>query len=727
MKKIILVRQQDETDCGAACIASVARFYGKKIALNRIRHYAGTDAMGTSGLGIVKGAEALGFMCRGMMGTKGILPEGVPLPWIAHLKKGTIEHYVVIYGKKKNKILVADPAEGIIKQDEKDFMKDWTGIFFILVPEEKFERTKETRNFFERFLYLLRPHKKTLVECITAGLLLSLLGAVSAFYFRFLIDDVLYSGLENTLWLCSVSYLLVIIFQSLLEFSRNQLMNYMGNKIDLALLCEYFQHILQLPMDFFTSRKTGEILSRIGDTQTIRHAVSSTTLGVLIDSCMLLVGGVFMFSFGSKLLAVALVPVVISAVLVWLFVGPFKRKIKEQAIAEADKQAGLVESVNGIGTIKALSSEMAAFNRTERKITDCVRRSIKLGTMVNAQSALQDFVRKAGSLALYWIGSLFILKGEMSLGQLISFVTLSGYFLDPLSRLLTLQENLQETMFASQRLGEILDLFEEGELDNKKGREDSNIKLEKIKGNISVKNLTFSYGSRGPALKNISFNIKSGQKVAFVGLSGSGKSTMTKLLMKFYSAENGEILVDGVNLRDIDTESYRNCIGYVPQEVLLFSGSIAENITWGSPGHSSLEMIQACKAARADEFIQRLDDRYETYVGERGATLSGGERQRISLARVLLRKPDLFILDEATSSLDSISEKGIMDTIDQAGKGTTMIIVAHRLSTIKNCDNILVFDKGRLVEQGKHDELLKKHSRYYEMWSAQNEEIDCVA
>ena len=290
-----------------------------------------------------------------------------------------------------------------------------------------------------------------------------------------------------------------------------------------------------------------------------------------------------------------------------------------------------------------------------------------------------------------------------------------------------MQENLQETMFASQRLGEILDLFEEGELDSKKGREDSNIKLEKIKGNISVKNLTFSYGSRGPALKNISFNIKSGQKAAFVGLSGSGKSTMTKLLMKFYSAENGEILVDGVNLRDIDTESYRNCIGYVPQEVLLFSGSIAENITWGSPGHSSLEMIQACKAARADEFIQRLDDRYETYVGERGATLSGGERQRISLARVLLRKPDLFILDEATSSLDSISEKGIMDTIDQAGKGTTMIIVAHRLSTIKNCDNILVFDKGRLVEQGKHDELLKKHSRYYEMWSAQNEEIDCVA
>ncbi len=723
MKRFVVVRQQDETDCGAACIATVARYYGKRVSLNRIRHYAGTDAMGTSGLGIVKGSEAIGFSCRGLIGSKKGVPDNVPLPWIAHIKKNGLEHYVVVYGKKRSGVVIADPDRGIVRMEEKSFLDLWSGVFFIMVPQERFERTKETKGVFERFLYLLRPHKRTLVECFLSGLILSVLGVLGAFYFRFLIDDVLYSSLVNTLWLCSVAYLVVILFQVILDFSRRQLMNYMSNKIDLALVCEYFKHILRLPMNFFTSRKTGEILSRIGDTATIRHMVSSTTLGVLIDSCMLVVGGAFMFLFGTKLLFVAMVPVVVSSILVWIFVGPFKKKLKEQAMAEADKQSALVESVNGIGTIKALSSEDSAFYRTESKITDCTRRSIKLGSMVNIQSALQTLVSRCGTLALYWVGSILILKGEMSLGQLISFVTLSGYFLEPLGRLLTLQESLQEAMISSVRLSEILDLAEEGDdMD-----ESNSCSINQIKGNIKVKNLSFSYGSRGPALKNISLDIKAGQKVAFVGLSGSGKSTMTKLLMKFYAPEKGDIFVDGINLREIDTSSYRNCIGYVPQEILLFSGTIAENICWGSQGKSQFDMIKASKEARADEFIQRLEGRYNTVVGERGATLSGGERQRISLARVLLRKPDVLILDEATSSLDSISEKGIMDTINKAGRETTMIIVAHRLSTIKSCDKIFVFDKGSICECGNHETLLAKRGKYFEMWSAQNEEIDCVA
>ena len=707
-----VILQHDEFDCAPACLASVCKYYGKRIPLTVIRRLAGTDRDGTSGFGIIRGAEELGFSCKGGASTAKTLSADMMYPFIAHVKRDNLDHYVIVYKYKNNKVYIGDPACGlrIVKTDA--FRAEWTGVFFIILPMEKFEKNKDTDTKLTRFIKILARYKKILVEVLVASILLSLLGIATAFYFRFLIDEVLYTGVKITLTLFSIGYALVIVFQALLIFCRNQLMLYMGNKIDAALMFEYFRHILRLPMDFFTSRKTGEILSRINDTATIRYAISSTSLSVVLDSLMLLIGGVFLFIFGGSLLIAAVIPVILSAILAWLFFNPYKNMLKIKAAVDAEKQSVMVENINGIATLKALSSEKLAFERTEIKIVDSMKKGITLGTMGNIENTLHTFLSQGGTLAVYWIGSLHILAGTMSLGRLISFVLLSGYFLGPLGRLLTLQPSLQEAFVAAVRLAEILDIPEE-DIDS------GDIKKDSLNGDIEVKNVTFAYGTRGNTLENISLSVKAGQKVAFVGTSGSGKTTLVKLLMKFYNFTAGEIMVDGINIKDFDTLSYRKMIGYVPQDILLFSGTIKDNIRFGLLHLPDEAVYQAAKAAMTDEFISKLPDRYNTVVGERGATLSGGERQRIALARILLRKPRILILDEATASLDSVTERAIMKTVDRLTDGITTIIIAHRLSTIVDCDKIFVFEAGKLVESGTHKTLLKKTGAYKALWNAQ--------
>jgi ATP-binding cassette subfamily B protein len=314
------------------------------------------------------------------------------------------------------------------------------------------------------------------------------------------------------------------------------------------------------------------------------------------------------------------------------------------------------------------------------------------------------------------------MNNEITLGQLISFVTLSGYFLGPFSRMLNLQHTLQECLISSERFCEILDIDEEDSdnSSNKTTEKNSLVKIEEFNKPIKIENLSFSYTGRSKVIDDISFEINPGEKVAFVGSSGSGKTTMVKLLMKFYSAQSGNIFINDFSISEIDTKSYRQRIAYVPQDVMLFSGTIAENITLGSEGVTFEEIIEVSKKTKCYDFIQRLPKKFFTYVGEHGASLSGGERQRISLARVLIKNPDVLILDEATASLDSFSESEIMNTVNYELKNITTIIVAHRLSTIVSCDKIFVFDKGKIVERGTHEELILKNGFYKKMWDIQN-------
>ena len=713
-----LVHQQDETDCGAACIATICKYYGKRISITKIRNLAGTDTKGTSGKGIVKAANELGFSCKGLISKEKKIQKDYPYPLIAHIKRDGLEHYVVVYKIKNDKILIADPAIGLHWEKLKIFYDWWTEIFFFISPNEDFEKTNETKDFFHRFLYLLIENKSLAISTFMASLILTIIGILSAFYFRFLIDDVIYSSLPQSLISISLIYLLAIIFQAILGFCRSHLIMFFSNKLEAKLSLEYYRHILHLPLDFFSKRKTGEILSRLNDISTIKNALSNIAISVILDCVMLIFGGIVLFTFSSRLVIIAALPVLISALIILLFSSPFKKLIYRHSVIEADKYSHYVESINGISTIKALSTENDSYEKTELKTLESINTGFKLGNLGNLQGTIQNFLNQAGNLAIYWYGSYLIMQGQLSLGELISFVTLLGYFLGPLSRFATMQPQLQEISNAGRRLGEILDLQTEQSLNTGK------IKVKNSLGKIKIENLSFSYGTRGNTLENINLEIEPGEKVAFVGPSGSGKTTLVKLILKFYQREKGEIFLDNQNIKDIETTSYRKQFGYVPQEILLFSGTIEENIAWGNYDVSAKDIFDAAKETEALDFISKLPDRFATKVGERGASLSGGERQRIALARILLRKPKIIVLDEATSALDSISEAAIMKTIKKISEKTTILIVAHRLSTIKNCDKIFVLQNGHLMESGKHRELLSKNGIYAQMWKSQNQDIE---
>ena len=429
---------------------------------------------------------------------------------------------------------------------------------------------------------------------------------------------------------------------------------------------------------------------------------------------MILVGGIVLVKTGGFLLPAAIIPIILSSVVVHLFSKPFQRQIKYKAMLEAEKNGFMYESINGIATIKALSTESEAFERVEEKIIENTYASIRLGKMGNLQKAILDFISSVGTFAIYWLGSIFIFESRMTLGQLVSFVTLSGFFLSPLQRLLTMQLYLQEVGVSADRLFDIMEKEEESE------ENDDVQAFPDLSGNIKFESVSFVYGTRGKALDNITLEIESGSIVAFVGMSGSGKSTLLKLLMKFYKCSEGKITVGGEDIDCIPTRKYRDRIGYVPQESFLFSGTIKENIAWGISACDERKIEQCAIDSMSAEFIRKFPDKYNTYVGESGSNLSGGERQRLSLARVMMRTPQIFLLDEATASLDGISERAVTNAIFSHRGKTTSIIVAHRLSAIKDCDKIFVFEKGHLVESGNHDYLMSLEKVYYNLWSAQN-------
>ncbi len=720
IKPYYCVTQFDATDCGAACLATVAKQYGLKVPITQIRKIACTDMKGTNALGLIKAANQLCFTAKGIRIAPEELMEAdeLPLPMIAHVLKDNLHHYVVIHEIGKKGIVVADPAEGIKIYRPQDFLSIWAGVLIILQPDEKFEKGDETIGLFARFFHLIIPHKRLLMEIIFASLLLTFFGLISTFYIKYLIDDILPGSLVGTLYILSLGMLSLNIFRILLELIRGQLLLFLSRKIDIKMILDYYRHILNLPISFFDSRRIGEILSRLNDGAKIRNAISGSAISVLLDSLTAIAGGIILFLQSKTLFLITLISLPLFGVIAWGFSKPYRNINRIIMHQGSELEAYLVESVSGAFTIKAFNGQDEAKLEIEQNYVKQTKSIFKSVWLNNIQSSLQGLIASISDILTIWVGADLVIKGSLSVGQLLTYTALAGYFTGPVKSLIGLQFTLQEAYVAADRLGEILDL----EVEEK--NEDKKVQLNRLKGEIEFKNVDFRYGTRALVLQDINLKIRPGEKVALVGSSGSGKTTLAKLLLKYYLPEKGEVLVDGYNVQDISSESIRDRIGYVPQDIFLFSGTIRENIAFGNSDASIEEVIEAAKQAQADEFIDEMPLRYETLVGERGSTLSGGQRQRIGIARAVLKKPDLLILDEATSNLDSISEKAFHETIDSITENLTVIIIAHRLSTIRRCQKIIVMDKGKIIESGSHYELLAKKEKYFQLWQEQiGEEI----
>lgn len=712
--KYKFIKQHDSTDCAAACLAMVCMHYKKETTILKLRDLMGTDLKGTNLIGMSKCANKLGFDNQSVRVDKQGFLSDFTLPAIANtITKDGLSHFVVVFKKDKKRVTVGDPAKGLIKVGLDEFYSQFTGVILILKPSVTFLEDKTNKEkMYIRFWRLIVPQKKLFLYSIVTSLILTILGIVSSIFNKILMDEILPFKLNNTLLLMVMVFSFIYLAQIILGFIRQWMMLYLSQRIDIPLLLGYFEKIYGLPMKFFSTRKTGDITTRFSDAFTIKNIFINIALTLIMDITMACITGIILFNMNLQLFGIIIFLTIINIILIFIFKEPYKQINEEQMQQSSILNSQIIEGLRAFETIKVNANEDYELENIEREYIKSLRISFKEGMISNVQNLILNLIQMIGRMMLTYVGIMQVINDETTIGYFMAFMTLSGYFIQPINNLVGLQLQIQEANISMKRIMEILDA------ESEKGKHELN-SIQNAEGDIEFKNITFRYGNRSPVLNDVSFKLREGEKVALVGSSGSGKSTIVKLLLKYYEPESGSILINNVNIEDYNNKSIRKAISYVPQVIELFSKSISDNIKVSDVEASFDEIKVASKNADAHRFIMKLPMKYNTFLEEGGNGLSGGEKQRISLARAFLKKSKLYIFDEPTSNLDFVTEKIIFDTIYNKFKNKSMIIIAHRLSTVKNCDKIIVLENGKILESGTHIELLKKEGAYKMIWDIQ--------
>jgi ATP-binding cassette, subfamily C, bacteriocin exporter len=714
MNKHLTVKQHDITDCGAACLSSVAASHGLLVPIAQIRQYASTDKRGTNVLGMVEAATKLGFTCKAVRGGPDSLSK-IPLPSIAHVVvHDNLQHFVVIYKVRPDGITIMDPEDGCMhKMTEEAFLKLWTGVLILLMPDETFQKADLKSSNLKQFIRLLKPHRTVMYQALFGAMIFSILGLSTSIYVEKIVDNVLGDENLNLLHLLSIAMIVLLLLRTFIGGMKSILALKTGQRLDATLILGYYKHLLTLPQTFFDTMRTGEIISRVNDAVKIRYFINNVSLELAVNVMILFFTLFLMFVYSWKMALITLICIpffVVLYVIANRLNKKFSRSIMERS---ADLEAQLVESVNAIGTIKRFGMERFVHLKTESRFVRLLQTGYSTGQAAINIGAFSQLISGGITIAILWAGSNLVLHQDLTAGALMSFYALSAYILSPVLSLIGANQTIQDALIAAERLFQIMDLEQEEDLSGKLDLTPASI------GDIRFHNVSFRYGTRQQVFNDFNLFIEKGKTTAIIGESGSGKTTLISLLQNIYPVQQGQISIGDCELRFIRNESLRHMVATVPQEVQLFGGSILENIALGEYDPDMQRVISICHSLGIKHFIENLPQAYQTQVGEHGLSLSGGERQRIAIARALYKNPEILIFDEATSSLDTQSEQYVKETLRLfAATGKTVILIAHRLSTIRDADRIVVLKQGRVAEEGSHQQLYERRGTYFDLWQA---------
>ena len=712
--KRTFIPQIDARDCGVAALASIAKFYGSDYSLAHLRELAKTNKEGTTALGIVNAAKQMNFETRAIQADMSLFEmESIPYPFIVHVnKEGKLQHYYVVYQNKKDHLIIGDPdpTVKVTKMTKERFASEWTGVAIFLAPAPSYKPHKDKKNGLMSFLPLIFRQRSLIFYIVLASLLVTLINIGGSYYLQGILDEYIPNQMKSTLGIISIGLIITYILQQMMSFSRDYLLTVLSQRLSIDVILSYIRHIFELPMSFFATRRTGEVISRFTDANSIIDALASTILSLFLDVSILIIVGSVLLVQNTNLFLLSLISVPIYIIIIFAFIKPFEKMNNDVMQSNSMVSSAIIEDINGIETIKSLTSEEARYQKIDSEFVDYLDKSFKLSKYSILQSSLKQGAQLILNIVILWFGAQIVMTGKISIGQLITFNTLLSYFTNPLENIINLQTKLQSAKVANNRLNEVY--LVESEFKNTQTLTGSQF----LAGDICFEDISYKYGFGRDTLNNINLTIKQGDKVSIVGISGSGKTTLAKMIVNFFEPYKGRITINNNDLKMIDKKVLRQHINYLPQQAYIFSGSILENLTLGANQMISQEdIIKACEIAEIRQDIEQMPMGYQTELSD-GAGLSGGQKQRIALARALLTKAPVLILDEATSGLDVLTEKKVIENLmDMSDK--TIIFVAHRLSISERTNQVIVLNQGKVIETGSHQELMTKQGFYHYLFS----------